>query len=164
MNSILRLCILLFTIDCVTPRDFFYYESTTKIYASILDAAFVRPSFSLSKFGKTAKAVGLFKTLTGEGSFTVFAPRNVAFFKVDTNELSKEALKEVLLRHIVPSEIRFEAMKEGETVFTSMGGSKITLNKEGNRATITTSSGIAKIKKFDILTKNGVIHIIDTVV
>ena len=44
-----------------------------------------------------------------------------------------------------------------------MTGSRITVVKQGNRATITTSAGTAKIKKFDILTKNGVIHIIDKV-
>ena len=102
--------------------------------------------------------------MTGEGSYTVFAPRNVAFFDVDLNGLNKEALKKVILRHVVPSEIRFEAMKEGSTDLTSMDGSKITLTKDGNKATITTSSGTAKIKKFDILAKNGVIHILDKVV
>lgn len=163
MNSILTFCILVFTIDCVTPRDFYYYEVNTKIYASILEAAFVRPSFSLKQFGKTVDNAGLFETLNGEGSFTVFAPRNAAFFDFDSSKLSQEALKEVILRHIVPGEIRFEAMKEGSTEYTSMGGSKITLVKKGNRATITTSSGTAKIKKFDIITKNGVVHIIDKV-
>ena len=133
-------------------------------FPSILDAAFVRPSFSLSRFGKTAQKAGLSEILVGEGSFTVFAPRNVAFFDVDLNELNKEALKNVILKHIVQGEIRFEAMKEGSTDLTSMEGSKITLTKEGNKATITTSSGTAKIKKFDILAKNGVIHIIDKVV
>jgi hypothetical protein len=152
MNSIFTFCILLFAIDCVTPqRDFFYYETTTKIYDSILDAAYVRPQFSLSRFAKNVQKAGLFETLVGEGSFTVFAPRNVAFFDVDFSGLNKEALKKVIERHIVPSEIRFEAMKEGTTELTSMGGSKITLTKEGNKGTITTPSGTAKITKFDIL-------------
>ena len=115
------------------------------------------------QFAKNAQKAGLHGTLIGEGSFTVFAPRNVAFFDIDTNGLTKEALKEIILRHIVPSEIRFEAMKEGSTELTSMGGSKITLTKEGNKATITTASGTAKIKRFDVLAKNGVIHIIDKV-
>ena len=54
-------------------------------------------------------------------------------------------------------------MKEGANDYTSVAGSRITVDKQGNRATITTSAGTAKIKKFDILTKNGVIHIIDKV-
>ena len=140
-----------------------YIELYVYFFSSILDAAFVRPSFSLKYFGKTVSKAGLFETLNGEGSFTVFAPRNVAFFDFDSSELSQEALKKVILRHIVPGEVRFEAMKEGSNEYTSMGGSKITLVKKGNRATITTSSGTAKIKKFDILTKNGVVHIIDKV-
>jgi len=151
------------TIDLVTPRDFFYYETNTKIYASILDAVFVRPQFSLKQFGKTVQKAGLWDTLNGEGSFTVFAPRNVAFFDFDDSNLSQEKFKEVIESHIVPGEVRFEAMTEGTTEYTSMAGSKITLVKQGNRANITTSAGTAKIKKFDILTKNGVIHIVDKV-
>ena len=133
-------------------------------FSSILDAAFVRPSFSLKYFGKTASQAGLFETLNGEGSFTVFAPRNVAFFDFDSSELSQEALKKVMLRHIVKGEIRFEAMKEGSNEYTSIGGSKIILVKKDNRATISNSFGAAKITKFDILAKNGVVHIIDKVV
>ena len=101
--------------------------------------------------------------LTSEGSYTVLAPRNVAFFDVDTNGLSKEELKNMILRHIVQGEIRFEAMKKGSSELTSMGGSKINLNKVGNKVKLTTDSGTATIKKFDILTKNGVIHVIDKV-
>ena len=114
-----------------------------------------------------AKRAGLFDMLTSEGSYTVFAPQNVAFFDFDKEQrLNKEAQKEVILRHIVPTEIQFEAMKDGVNEFTSMAGSKITLTKKGNKATVTTSngsSGTAKVKKFDIPTKNGVIHIIDKV-
>ena len=130
---------------------------------SILDAAFVRPSFSLKQFGKSVQKAGLWDTLNGEGSFTVFAPRNVAFFDFDDSQISQEKLKEILESHIVPGEVRFEAMKEGANDYTSVAGSRITVDKQGNRATITTSAGTAKIKKFDILTKNGVIHIIDKV-
>ena len=117
----------------------------------------------MKRFGKTVQKAGLWDTLNGEGSFTVFAPRNVAFFDFDDSQLSQEKLKEVIESHIVPGEVRFEAMTEGTTEYTSMAGSKITLVKQGNRANITTSAGTAKIKKFDILTKNGVIHIVDKV-
>ena len=134
-------------------------------FHSILDAVFVRPQFSLKRFGKAVQTAGLWDTLnTLDGnSFTVFAPRNVAFFDFETDDLSPEQLKEVLESHIIFGEVRFEAMKEGANDYKSIRGSPITVNKEGNRATITTSKGTANIKKFDILTKNGVIHIIDKV-
>ena len=105
----------------------------------------------------------MWDTLNGEGSYTVFAPRNVAFFEFDDSELSQEQLKKVLENHIVLGEVRFEAMKEGANDYNAITGAKITIDKKGNRATITTSSGTANIKKFDILTKNGVIHVIDKV-
>ena len=130
---------------------------------SILDAAYVREKFSLKQFAKVVQKAGLFEMLTSEGSYTVLAPRNVAFFDVDTSGLSKEELKNMILRHIVQGEIRFEAMKKGSSEITSMGGSKINLNKVGNQVKLTTDSGTATIKKFDILTKNGVIHVIDKV-
>ena len=105
----------------------------------------------------------MWDTLNGEGSFTVFAPRNVAFFDFDDSQLSQEQFKKVLENHIVLGEIRFEAMKDGANNYNAITGAKITIYKNGNRATITTSSGTAKITKFDILTKNGVIHVIDKV-
>merc|ERR1711997_1015599 len=53
------------------------------------------------------KAADLVDTLSGEGSFTVFAPTNEAFKKVPEEALAgllanKEELKAVLLRHVVP--------------------------------------------------------------
>ena len=77
---------------------------------------------------------GLWDTLNGEGSFTVFAPRNVAFFDFDDSQISQEKLKEILESLIVPGEIRFEAMKEGANDYMSVAGSGITVVKQGNLA------------------------------
>merc|ERR1711997_716498 len=71
---------------------------------SIAAAAIATPS--LSTLVTAVKAAGLVETLSGEGTFTVFAPNNDAFAKVPAEALGglledKEALTAVLLRHVL---------------------------------------------------------------
>merc|ERR1719251_242177 len=66
------------------------------------------------------KAADLVETLSGEGSFTVFAPTNDAFNKVPEDALAglladKDALTAVLLRHVVPSAIQAKDVPMGST-------------------------------------------------
>merc|ERR1712168_1752378 len=72
---------------------------------SIAELVSTNPKFSTLL--AAVKAAGLVDTLAGEGPFTVFAPPNTAFEKVPADALNglladKEALKKVLLRHVVP--------------------------------------------------------------
>ena len=115
------------------------------------------------------KAANLVETLSSGGPFTVFAPRNAAFFKIPQNSLDnllkdESALKKVLLRHVVPSKILAGDIPSGETDLTTAGGEKITVSLSKSGVTVKSSSGSGKVTKVDILAKNGVIHIIDTVI
>merc|ERR1719362_1442860 len=61
---------------------------------------------SLSSNRPPSASAGLVETLSGEGTFTVFAPNNDAFAKVPAEALGglledKEALTAVLLRHVL---------------------------------------------------------------
>merc|ERR1712001_569008 len=54
---------------------------------------------------------GLAETLNGDGPFTIFAPTNEAFEKLPQSDLEQllanpEALKKVLLYHVIPAEIK----------------------------------------------------------
>ena len=76
---------------------------------TIAELAIATPQ--LSTLLAAVKAAGLVDTLSGPGPFTVFAPTNAAFAKVPSDALAallqdKEALTAVLLRHVVPAEIR----------------------------------------------------------
>ena len=115
------------------------------------------------------KAAGLVETLSGPGPFTVFAPTNEAFaaLKKAIGEekfaavlKDKEQLTAILTAHVVKGSVMAEAVvkadgKEVETI----QGSKYKVSVDGKTVKI----GDATVKVTDIKAKNGVIHVIDTV-
>ena len=138
-------------------------------YISISVAEAAARKSELSKLLGAVKAANLAETLSSGGPFTVFAPRNAAFFKIPSNQLDnlisdENALKKVLLRHVVPSKILSSEIPEGETELTTAGGDRITVSLSKGGVTVSSSSGSGKVTKTDILAKNGVIHVIDSVI
>lgn len=108
------------------------------------------------------EAAGLVDTLRGKGPYTVFAPTDEAFAKiskVDLNALlkNKEALTRVLTYHVVAGKVTAADVAKLESAKTV----------EGESVSISTVSGVkvndAEVIKADIMTSNGVIHVIDTV-
>jgi uncharacterized surface protein with fasciclin (FAS1) repeats len=108
------------------------------------------------------KAAGLVEALKGEGPFTVFAPSDAAFAKIPKDVLEdlladKEKLAAVLKYHVVSGKVTADQV-------VKLSSAK-TLN--GQSVAIDTAEGVkindAKVTKADILCKNGVIHVIDTV-
>ena len=123
---------------------------------------------SLSKLFGAIKAANLVEALSSGGPFTLFAPRNAAFFKIPSNALKdliedEKSLQEVLKRHVLPSKILSGEIPSGKTDITTIGGEKISVSFEKNVVIVTSSSGSGKVTKTDILAKNGVVHIIDSV-
>lgn len=113
-------------------------------------------------------AAGLAETLSGEGPFTVFAPTNEAFAKIPKATLDglladKEALTAVLLRHVIPGTIYYKGICW--KTHTTAGGEEIATQvfKGGVVKVVSTSAG-ARVIDADILSTNGVIHAIDTVI
>merc|ERR1712241_1528313 len=102
------------------------------------------------------KAADLVDTLSGEGSFTVFAPTNDAFKKVPEEALTglltnKEELKAVLLRHVVPTAIQGKNIPPGTTALTTAGGEKIDVTRdEKNLIQIQSAAGSAYVVLFDV--------------
>jgi uncharacterized surface protein with fasciclin (FAS1) repeats len=108
-------------------------------------------------------AAELVATLNGPGPFTVFAPTDAAFEKIAAAGLAailadKDLLTDILLYHVIDGEQLAAAvvaknhltMKNGAIVpITTTGGAKI---------------GGALITTTDLKVRNGVIHIIDTVI
>merc|ERR1711990_1278662 len=130
-------------------------------------ADFVSMTPELSSLFAAVKAAELVETLSGEGSFTVFAPVDKAFEAVPDLEAvleDTEALSAILLRHVVPEEIQSGQIPEGETVVATAGGEEITVTRAGDSVTVTSGSGEASVVIADILANNGVIHLIDAVV
>ncbi len=109
------------------------------------------------------KAADLVSALEGKGPFTVFAPTNEAFAKIDPKALEallkdKAALQNILKYHVVSGEVYAKDV-------TKLTGA-VALN--GQRIDISTASGVmvdrAKVTATDIACSNGVIHVIDTVI
>ncbi len=112
------------------------------------------------------KAAGLAEALKGTGPFTVFAPSDEAFAKLDKATLesllkpeNKDKLASILKYHVV----------SGKHLAAEVVAAKAFTTLEGQRIDISTKSGSpmvdgAKIVKTDIAASNGVIHVIDTVI
>merc|ERR1712088_433938 len=107
-----------------------------------------------------------------EPPFTVFAPTNSAFAKLPEGSVDKlledpESLRDVLLRHIVAGKaVRIPAGSEN---LDTAGGGSISTSRSlddiySESVSVRTGSGTALVKQFDILTSDGVIHAIDTVI
>ena len=110
-------------------------------------------------------ASGLDKILNGTGPFTVFAPNDLAFRKMDTGKFemlmkpeNKLKLREVLKNHIVAGKLNYNDLKDGNKL-TTVSGQQLSVQVKDGHVQI----GGAEIEKYDLPTSNGVIHVLDTV-
>jgi uncharacterized surface protein with fasciclin (FAS1) repeats len=136
-----------------------YGKSAAK--ADIVDTAVQAGSFNT--LVTAVKEAGLVETLKGDGPFTVFAPTDEAFAKLPREQLDalladKEALTAVLTYHVVPGKVMAAdvvKLSSAETV-------------QGQAIAIDATDGVkvddATVIKTDIVTSNGVIHVIDAVI
>ena len=122
-------------------------------------------------------AAGLGETLSGPGPFTVFAPTNAAFAKVDKATLAglmqpdqKAQLGEVLKYHVVAGNVKAadlaKMIKDGNgtaTVKTLNGSLKASM--DGDKIVLTDGKGVkSTVTGADMAASNGTVHTIDTVV
>ncbi|MDP4954178.1 MAG: fasciclin domain-containing protein, partial [Flavobacteriales bacterium] len=105
-------------------------------------------------------------TLSGEGTFTVFAPTDAAFAALDAavlNEILADpagTLTEYLLYHVVGS-IAFAAdLNDGDALPTLFTPNEVVISIDGGVVSI---NGVATVTIADIQASNGVVHVIDAV-
>ena len=124
------------------------------------------------------KAADLVGALQGEGPFTVFAPVNAGFAKIDSNALNsllqpenKDKLSAVLTYHVVagrlPAADVAKALESGngKATLTTLNGAKLTaVAKDGGIYLMDQKGNYSKIAKTDVMASNGVIHVIEDVV
>jgi uncharacterized surface protein with fasciclin (FAS1) repeats len=110
------------------------------------------------------KAAGLVETLQGKGPFTVFAPTDDAFAKLPAGTLedllkaeNKEKLVAILTYHVVPGKVMAADVKTMKA--KTVNGQELSIKVEDGNVTVDK----AKVVKTDVTAKNGVIHVIDTV-
>ena len=138
--------------------------STTKPSADIVDTAVSAGSFKT--LVAAVQAAGLVDTLKGTGPFTVFAPTDDAFAKLPPGTLesllkpeNKSKLAGILTFHVVPGKQMAANVIASKTLKTVQGQELAVEIKDGKAYV----NG-AQIVKTDIVTSNGVIHVIDAVV
>jgi transforming growth factor-beta-induced protein len=106
---------------------------------------------------------GLAGTLQGKGPFTVFAPTDAAFAKVPKATLAalgknKAKLRAVLLYHVVKGKVTAaQAMKLRSA--KTMEGKPLSIRVNGSKVIV----GGATVTKADVMTSNGVIHVVNKV-
>tara|TARA_A100001015_G_scaffold192562_1_gene214567 strand:+ start:68 stop:568 length:501 start_codon:yes stop_codon:yes gene_type:complete len=124
------------------------------------------------------KAADLVGALSGDGPFTVFAPNNDAFAKIDSKTLSSllepanvKALSNILTYHVVSGKLLAadvaNALKagEGKAKLKSLNGQELTaILKYEKIYLIDAKGGMSEIIATDVIGTNGVIHVVDTVV
>jgi len=134
---------------------------------TIVETAQALPDFSI--LVEAVVAADLVGTLNGTGPFTVFAPTNAAFAKLLT-ELGltkaqlladKPLLTKVLTYHVVPARVLKADVPVGPAITTVQGN---TFTVDATLAITDRNARKAAITATDVLTRNGVIHVIDTVI
>jgi uncharacterized surface protein with fasciclin (FAS1) repeats len=130
----------------------------------IVDTAVGAGSFTT--LAAALEAAGLVDTLKGEGPFTVFAPTDEAFAALPEGTVenllkpeNKDKLIAVLTYHVVPGAVEAADVVKLDSAET-VNGESVTI--EASDAGVTVDN--ANVIKTDIMTSNGVIHVIDAVI
>ena len=107
----------------------------------------------------------LVETLKGKGPFTVFAPTDEAFAKIDSATLTdllkpenKQKLAAILTYHVVAGKVMSSDIK-GDMEAPTVNGKSLSIKLMGGKVMINDATVVVP----DVNADNGVIHIIDTV-
>jgi len=140
------------------------FTAATAKAGDIVDTAASADQFST--LVAAVKAAGLVETLKGDGPFTVFAPTNDAFAALPAGTVedllkpeNKEKLVAVLTYHVVPGKVMSSDIAGKTAEVETVQGSALSIN-----ATSGVMVDNAMVTTADIITSNGVIHVIDKVV
>ena len=151
-------------------------SQNVKAQGTIVDVAVGNENFST--LVTALKAGDLVKALQGDGPFTVFAPTNDAFGKIDSNTLNsllekknQKALANILTYHVVSGKLTAKdvvaALKKGKgkVELKALNGQTLTVLKKDGKIWLKDQKGnYSEITTTDVMGSNGVIHVIDAVV
>lgn len=127
----------------------------------------------LSNLKAAIDRTGLATTLSQSGNFTVFAPSNTAFNTflqangyANLNAVPVDALKEILLNHVLNMEVKAAQVTTGYVSTMAKGAASSTRNLSMfiNTANGVKINGVSTVTATDIDVNNGVIHKVDAVI
>jgi uncharacterized surface protein with fasciclin (FAS1) repeats len=120
---------------------------------------------NMTSLNRGVLASGLDMVLSGTGPFTIFAPSDMAFGKLEAGNLenllkpeNKIRLTEILNHHVIAGKISFKDLKDGDKL-KSLNGKDLSVKVVNGKVSI---DG-ATIQSRDVETSNGIIHSLDTV-
>lgn len=152
------------------------FSASVNAQKTVVDVAVGNENFST--LVTALKAADLVTALQGDGPFTVFAPTNDAFAKIDAETLNslleeknQKALANILTYHVVAGNLTatdvVAALKKGngKVELTALNGQVLTVMSKDDKIWLQDVNGnYSEITATDIKGSNGVIHVIDTVV
>ena len=143
-----------------------FAQMDTKMVTKAVQNDIVQTAISAGNFTTLATALteaGLVDALKGEGPFTVFAPTDEAFKNLPEGALEgllkdKEALKNVLLYHVVSGKVSSKEVVDLNQA-TTLNGSDLKIKTDNGKVMIND----AHVTGADVMASNGIIHVIDKV-
>ena len=164
------------TIFIITSILFMTFSANVVAQNTVVDIAVGNEDFST--LVSALKAADLVGALNAEGPFTVFAPTNDAFAKIDSKTLNsllevenQKSLANILTYHVISGKIVASdvvaALKKGNGLveLTALNGQVISvIEKDGKIWLKDSNESYSEITSTDIMGSNGVIHVIDSVV
>ncbi|KAI8970157.1 hypothetical protein BDF20DRAFT_838541 [Mycotypha africana] len=142
-------------------------------YINVIDEVLMpvyRPTDTLDDLDQTVTFGKLIKKnpdvvnrLNHGGKFTLFAPNNDAFDDIDTDRMDNQTINDIMNAHLVDGEHYIEAIRNdahnnnGNTSLKAINGNDLALFVNGTVRVNDT----AKVIDGNVLTNNGVIHVID---
>ncbi len=142
-----------------------------KMYSSKDIVSNVVNAPNLTTLVAAVKAGWLVETLQSDGPFTVFGPDNSAFAKLPAGTVetlvkpeNKGTLVNILTYHVVAGNYTTADLKDG-MMLTTVQGQKLTVSNKNwvIKLMSDTQGNVATIVTKDVFQKNGVAHVIDTV-
>ena len=152
------------------------FSNNATAQGTIVDVAVGNEDFSA--LVTALKAAELVTALQGDGPFTVFAPTNAAFAKIDAKTLNsllekknQKALANILTYHVVSGKLTAKdvvaALKDGngKVEVKALNGQVLTVMQKDGKIWLKDQNGnYSEITATDVMGSNGVIHVIDSVV
>ena len=131
---------------------------------------------NLSVLVKALSKTDLVATVAGSGSFTVFAPTNAAFAKINITAASIDALtpaqipgfKQIVLNHVsagakTATQLADKSYIKTLATFQVSAGNASPLSMFVDKTSGVKLNGLATVTTANILATNGVIHVVDEV-
>lgn len=139
--------------------------ATKSIHMSNITQA-VNVDKTLKTLKKTVHASDMDQLLSSTGPYTLFAPSDLAFEKLEKGLIDKllepqnrAQLADLINNHIVSGRIMYKELKDGDKLTTVNGKELLVQEKNG-----TVSVGNINILPRDAKISNGAVHLTDTVI